>query len=367
MPAFPPPAQDPKPPFGRTRHPFFMHEMVRRQVVAVRATLGAAPEDAARIPAPPAGGRVLFVGIGTSYHAALGGAEMARALGAGRFSAEALTSFDVLEAPERLEGASNAVVYSAEGETAVTNAALELLRARGVRTALLTATEASTASRLAEHRIVSRYASEASWTHTVSYTTALASSLSLLNAWTPSMVPRPSEDASIEEALTQALALENRAVELVERLTPVRTILILGSGASLVTAREAALKFREATGRFAATGSVEELLHGMIPSVGPDTAVLAVTASPIACRRAREGLAAVARVGAIPLLVDSSGSAQGAEEWALLAQPPHLAPIAQVAPFQLLAYWLAVSDGRNPDVMGLDDPRYLEARRSFGI
>ena len=42
-------------------------------------------------------------------------------------------------------------------------------------------------------------------------------------------------------------------------------------------------------------------------------------------------------------------------------------PIGQPIPFQLLAYWVAVSDGRNPDVMGLDDPRYFRARASFGI
>lgn len=364
---FPPPPEVPNPPFGRTRHPFFMHDMIRRQVVAVRATLGVLPDAARGIPPPPAGGRVLFAGIGTSYHAALGGARIARAIARERFRAEPIPAFDLIDRPEELEGVAAAVVFSASGETAVTNAALERMRDRRIPTVLISATESSTAARIADQRLVSRYAEETSWTHTVSYTAALAAAYALVRAWGGSAEPPTPASVGTEEALTQALAFETRAVELVERLAAVKTILVIGSGSSEVTAREAALKFREASGRFAATGGVEELLHGMIPSVGPETAVLAVTGTPLECRRAREGLAAVARLGAVTLLIDSSGSAHGDAEWGLLAQPEHLAPLVQVAPFQLLAYWLAVSEGRNPDVMGLDDPRYLEARRSFGI
>ncbi len=367
MVVFPPPPEDPKPPTGRTRHPFFMHEMIRRQVVAVRATLGVLPVDASAIPAPPPGGRVLFVGIGTSYHAALGVNGMARARAAGRFTSEAVTAFDLLDDPDQLGGASAAIVFSASGETAVTNAALERMRVLKIPTTLVTTAKSSTAAGLADHRLVTRYSEEASWTNTVSYTCALAAGLTLLEAWTPSATPPAATAGAIEEALTHALAFETRAVELVERLAPAKNILIVGSGHAHATAREAALKFREASGRFAATGGVEELLHGMIPSVTSDSAVLAVTGTPFECRRAQEGLKAAAQLGATTLHIDSSGTSEGDDAWPLLPLPAPVAPIPQVAPLQLLAYWLAVSEGRNPDVMGLDDPRYLQARRSFGI
>ena len=46
---------------------------------------------------------------------------------------------------------------------------------------------------------------------------------------------------------------------------------------------------------------------------------------------------------------------------------PAASPIVDIVPFQLLTYWLAVGRGRNPDVMGYDDPRIYSARSTYGI
>ncbi|MCI4361261.1 MAG: hypothetical protein L3J91_06110, partial [Thermoplasmata archaeon] len=112
---FPPPPETPAPPFGRTRHPFFMHEMIRRQSVAVQATLGILPEAAALIPGPAAHGRLLFTGIGTSFHAALGASNMAVQWAGDRFRSEARQAFDLVDDPMLLDGLSMAVVYSSSG------------------------------------------------------------------------------------------------------------------------------------------------------------------------------------------------------------------------------------------------------------
>ncbi|MCI4361262.1 MAG: SIS domain-containing protein, partial [Thermoplasmata archaeon] len=223
------------------------------------------------------------------------------------------------------------------------------------------------ASRLADHRLVTRYAEETSWTHTVSYSSALAASLVLLAAWLPDSTSSKVEPAVIVDAVVDALTLEEKVLELVERLAPARDLLILGSGPAEATAREAALKLREATGRFVASGGVEEFLHGMLPSVSETTGVIAVSGTALECLRARQGLAAAAHIGAVTHLIDSSGTPAEAGEWSISPLPPEIAPISQVIPLQMIAYWMAVSDGRNPDVMALDDARYLEARSSFGI
>ncbi len=357
--------EEPSPPIGRTRHPYRTHEMIRRQAVAVHGTMAAMGEVAARIPPPKAGTRLLFTGLGTSFHAAIAGAWAARELAPNGPFVEALAAFDLLAHPSTLEGVGTAIVFSAEGGTALTLAAMRAMRERGIRQVLVTAREASRSAELADHVLVSRYANEESWMHTVSYTAALGATVRLLEAWSPSAPPL-AEDV-VPEAVTAALATETYLLDRMDALTSRDRVVLLGSGPAEATAREGALKLREGAGRFAAAVGVEEFLHGVLPSVTERTEVIAVVGTPLERARAESALRAAAHVGAHTLLVDTSGGGPAEGVLALPALPPYAGPIVQVIPLQLLAYWLGVNDGRNPDVMGLDDPRYLAARRTFGI
>ncbi len=355
---------EPSPPVGRTRHPYHAHEMIRRQAVAVQGTMAAAVEAAARIPPPPAEGRLLFTGMGTSFHAAVAGAWAVRELAPGR-DAEAFAAFDLVAHPSVLAGVGTAVVFSAEGETALTLAAMRAMRERGIRQVLVTARERSRSVDLADHFLVSRYAEETSWMHTVSYTAALGATVRLLETWFPPAEPLAAD--AVPDALTSALATEPFLLDRMDDLTSRDRVVLLGGGPAEATAREGALKLREGAGRFAAAVGVEEFLHGVLPSVTERTEVIAAAGTPLERTRAATALAAAGLVGAHTLLIDTSGGAAGEGVLSLPALPAYAGPIVQVVPIQLLAYWLGVNDGRNPDVMGLDDPRYLAARRSFGI
>ncbi len=344
-----------------------MHEMIRRQAVATQATLGTAPQVARIIEPPSKGAPILFLGIGTSFHAALGARAIARSLLGRGANLRAVTSFDALDDPSHLEGAAHALVFSSSGETALTVKAMEALKPQGVPMTLISGTAQSPSAALADHTILTRYAEETSWAHTVSYTTALCAALVLFRHWAGIPAAPVGAVDPLPEAVVSALALENPVVELVERFAERPTLVLLGSGPAEVTAREAALKLREATGRFVATGGIEEFLHGMIPSVTDRSAVIAVTGTPFERARAEQGLKAVRELGAETLHVDSSGGPPGEGVLVVPALPAAVAIIPQIVPLQLLAYWVATSEGRNPDVMGLDDPRYLAARRTFGI
>ena len=363
-------AEEVRPPFGRTRHPYFMHEMIRRQPVALQATLALGKDSVAGVPAPAAGRPVLFVGTGTSYHAAEATARTAEENGFAPGLTQARTAFEVANDPDRFRKSGAAVFFSASGETRVTNEALTDLRGRKVPTILITATERGPASALADHVLLSRYADETSWTHTVSYTCALALGQALLDHWKDGGKEPPWDADALQEAAVAALALENIAVEFIDQLSNRSEVVLTGNGSAETTAKEGALKLREASGRFAAVNGTEELLHGTLPSVGGRCAVVALSRTARERDRALSGLRASATVGALPLLIDSSGEeaeAPGVTVWPVRGLGTGSLPILQVIPLQLLAYWLAVSDGRNPDVMGLEDPKYLEARRSFRI
>ncbi|MCI4353860.1 MAG: SIS domain-containing protein [Thermoplasmata archaeon] len=362
-----PPPSAPDPPIGRTRHPFFMHEMIRRQAVAARATHRATRDALLGAPLAAPTDRLLLVGLGTSYHAALAAAFAASAGRGDRPDVQARTAFDLLEDPAVATPGTTAVVFSAGGETALTMAAQRLLRSRGCRSLLITAKESAPSSALADRVLVTQYADETSWTHTVSFTAALVAFGALLDHWQGVPGTETVDEDAVADLVTAALATEPGILDVVETLAPCEEILLLGSGAAEATAREGALKLREAAGRFSAAVGVEEFLHGVLPSVGTSTAVIAIAGTESERVRAQQGLRAAELAGAHPLLIDSSGGAAGPGIFSVPSAVRPMPPVLQVIPLQFLAYWISVSEGRNPDVMGLDDPRILAGRSSFGI
>jgi glutamine---fructose-6-phosphate transaminase (isomerizing) len=359
-----PTPDDPKPPYGRTAHPFFMHDMIRAQPAALERTARASLLAAAEVRAPPSGHPLLFVGQGTSFHAALGGAVAARHLLGPHALVQAVPSFDLLLDPELIRAARCAVVFSASGETALTLQAQRALRRAKVRQVLITGTPRSPSARYADHVLPTQGADERAWTHTVSFTSALTAAYALLATWSGRdqaavrNLHRSAEEVLLGEARWRALADARR-----ER----RRWMLIGSGAAEVTAREAALKLREGAGRFVAWCGVEEFLHGILPSVDDSAAVLAIATGALDLTRSRHALRAAALAGAEVALVGRLGESAGPGEYDLPKIPPAFSPAIDVIPLQLLTYWTAVREGRNPDVMGYDNPQVWAARRTFGI
>ena len=342
-----------------------MHDMIRRQAVAAQATFRATAERLVGEPILAPRGTLAFVGQGTSYHAALAAQRMA-CRARPEPPPRAISSFDLVDSGGELGNDSTAVVFSASGDTALTIAAQQALRRAGTRVILITASAKGASRADSDSVIETQYADETSWTHTVSYTAGLVAAGALLDHWA-GVPPRPGEEEAVGEAVNAALATENAMLDIVESFAIRDNLLILGSGDCEPAAREGALKLREAAGRFCAVAGVEEFLHGVLPSVGPKSAVIGLSNTPLERTRALQGLTAASQVGAGTLLLDASGGPTGER---IVALPPRERPCPSVLlaiPLQLLAYWMATSEGRNPDVMGLDDTRYLAARSSFGI
>ncbi|MCI4369599.1 MAG: SIS domain-containing protein, partial [Thermoplasmata archaeon] len=113
-----------------------------------------------------------------------------------------------------------------------------------------------------------------------------------------------------------------------------------------------------------------EMKHGPIALLDEQTPVVCVATSSAVLPKVVQNIQEVRARGAKVIAVTSEGDDTiGPHADATIAVPATeelLAPLLSVIPLQLLAYWIAVSEGRNPDVMGLDDPRQLAARRTFG-
>jgi hypothetical protein len=130
----------------------------------------------------PAGARAVFVGCGTSFHAAQTGGWAAQALEA------------VLTPP----GADVMVCVSHEGETPLT---LEAARAFGGPKWLVTGVADSPLAALAEEVVVCTPEVERSWCHTASYTCAVAAIAAL----------RGEDVGWIPDAIDEALGLKEEA------------------------------------------------------------------------------------------------------------------------------------------------------------
>jgi glutamine---fructose-6-phosphate transaminase (isomerizing) len=267
--------------------------------------------------------RVWFVGTGSSQHAAELGAWM---FGSGereaRWSSSAAFTFD-----RRPLGRDDAVVIiSHTTETAF---------ARRVRADALDAgarVVSITGPGRGWPEAVETAINERSETYTVSYLSALLVLARLSVAL---------EQASFDERQLSAVPARVRAAaEAPVALTrpPDRLIVLAGVGPGAVTAREGALKLREAA-RLPAEGfEAEYLLHGSAVPLGPGDALLAIQPSDD-------------RFGLLDRL--AAAAATGGMQVATVREPTGLHPVLTQIPLtvalQKLASELADAQGMDPD------------------
>ena len=144
----------------------------------------------------------------------------------------------------------------------------------------------------------------------------------------------------------QDLAPSSAMVELIARA---KSAFVLGRGATLPIAAEAALKLKETCAIHAEAFSSAEVLHGPAALVGPEFLVIAFVPQDEARAGLEETLKRLAEMGARILRVDAG--AGDAEDRLAHAEidPPALAPIAMIHRFYRLAEAVARRLGRAPD------------------
>src|ERR1700759_4779801 len=228
-----------------------------------RRAIAAQPEWLAQGPADkrfPDGGRLLFTGCGTSFHAAMTGGDAVQAL-------------ELVLRPDR--DADLLVLVSHEGETPLT---LEAARAWQGRRWLVTGQPDGPIAGLCDEVVVCTPEIEESWCHTASYTCAVAA-IAALRGEDISGLP-----GAVEEALAASLpevgdeerfvGAGGRRVAVGEALAASwpevgdeERFVVAGAGRELATAHEAVLKLREGAWVAAEAYETEQLLHGYLAAV----------------------------------------------------------------------------------------------------
>ena len=243
----------------------------------------------------PDGARVVFVGCGTSFHAAQTGG----------------WSMQSLEAVLRPPDADLMVCVSHEGGTPLT---VEAARGFFGPKWLVTGAADSPLADLADEVIVATPELEQSLCHTASYTCAVAAIAALRG-----------EDVSwLPAAVEQALALEEPAPQQPK-------VLVAGAGRDWPTAQEAVLKLREGSWTDATAYETEQLLHGYLAAVDGDVHAYILEGRGRATERACDAEAALRKLGCATTMLPSEH------------------PVVDVVYFQLLTLALADAKGVDPD------------------
>ena len=350
---------------------YAMYDTMHRQPDDVRRLLDggwSASEEAATRLGNAA--RVFVVGIGTSYHAAQIGEALLRAAGS---EAYAVGSFDFVTYPPMLRPSDAVIVMAHRGTKTYSARALALAQGADVtclgisgqgskfadgeadlvlRTTALERSAAYTASHLGAMTVLAQIA------------TALAARRGLACAveWRTALDALP---AQIEEVLGRETEVRQIADAIIG---DGRRVYCIGAGPSAATATEAALKARE-TAYITIDGmSIEQFLHGPMVTVNEADQLVVIAADGPAMPRLLEICAALRIIGAPMWVVGRPvASAVFATHFALPECPEPLAPLLNVVPVQLLAYYLALAKGTNPDTFRRDDAKYLAAFSSLAL
>jgi len=345
-----------------------MHDAIYAQPGAIRLVTRANVEPlagaAARLREMD---RVWLAGIGTSWHAALVGELLLAGPGCLGARPRAIPSFELVNYWPAAAARTGVIVVSHRGRKRYSAEALTRARiAGGVGVAVTGKGVDALGDADFTLRTVEQ---EASATHTVSYTCALA----LLVALAAEM------GAAVElghalEALPDQLALllgQESWEELTARFSDRRRWVVVGGGPNTATALEGALKLAEAAHVDAVGFNCEQFLHGPWAALEGDD-VLVVVAPPGPSHARCVDAARIAReIGAAVLVLgredDRELAALASATIALPETDELLSPLAGIVPLQLLAYHLAVRRGVDPDTLRAEEGPYRRAHEILAL
>ncbi|AXG11110.1 glutamine--fructose-6-phosphate transaminase (isomerizing) [Haloplanus rubicundus] len=301
---------------------------------------------------------VQFVACGTSYHAALYGAQLLRAAG---IPANAYYAHEYATAPAPVSGDDLVVGVTQSGETADTLSALREAGGRGAETLALTNVVGSTAARESDHVVYIRAGPEIG----VAATKTFSSQLVGLNLLTARLADRGVERRRdlVDELRgvpsdVQAVLDESNAAAVVEEFVDADAFFFLGRGLDYPVALEGALKFKEITYEHAEGFAAGELKHGPLALVTANTPVFAVITGD--GEAARKTLGNVKEVEArdAPVVVVTDGAAEAGQYADHVLKIPRtderLTPLLANVQLQLVAYHMAARLDR-----AIDKPRNL--------
>ena len=325
--------------------PWVMEEMIWAQLDLPEQIARGADTDrlASHVrTAVDAGEPVLFIGCGTSEHAA----RAAEAIVGDALPNATLASRDAFETRLALPTGGLVVAISHEAGTPATLDAARGASDAGAQVVLITAQPERAPAGVEPIRTPLH---DRSWCHTVAYLSPL-----LLHAAFAGLGPQRAH-----ELIATQLAARSQHHEDAHHLATCGRLLVVGSGVDEITAAELALKLEEAIHVPTTPLGVEKVLHGHLPAADRDTGLVLLRFDPDH-RGERDRRSA--DVAAAASVLDMPTVALGAPDAVTRAE----ALLAGAVALQVLTLELCLAVGTNPDLIRREQPLYRQVAEAAG-
>jgi glutamine---fructose-6-phosphate transaminase (isomerizing) len=272
---------------GKGEYPHYMKKEIHSQPTSLANTIeGRVKDGEVDLESLPAGTfgdveEVQFVACGTSYHAALYGAQLLKASG---IRTDVIRASEYASNAGPVDGGTLTIAVTQSGETADTLQAVREATARGARTLAVTNVVGSTVARETDDAMYIRAGPEVGVAATKTFSSQ-AVSLALISQRIAADVPQgtPLDDldemlADLEDlpAHVETVLETSDAETLAERFIDSDAFFFIGNGLGHPVALEGALKFKEITYEHAEGFASGELKHGPLALVTERTPIFAV-------------------------------------------------------------------------------------------
>lgn len=309
--------------------------------------------------------RIVFIGCGTSYNAALAARPILEDLSSIPVTMEIAS--DLLDRQGPIYREDTAVFVSQSGETADTLLALEYALENGALCVGITNTVGSTLARKTHCGIHINAGCEIGVASTKAYTSQIVVMVMMALAIGADRISTQARREDIINGLSdlpnqvsEVLKLDREMKDLAESLINLESLLVFGRGYNYATALEGALKVKEVALMHSEGMLAGEMKHGPLALVD-ETLPIIVIATHDTCFSKQQSVIQQlhARKGRL-IVMCSKGDAQSVcpGRSCRIIEVPQVAdclqPVVNIIPLQLLAYHLTVLRGYN-----VDQPRNL--------
>ncbi|MGM5490174.1 glutamine--fructose-6-phosphate transaminase (isomerizing) [Weissella koreensis] len=344
-------------------YPYYMLKEVDEQPVVMRRLMeryfddqGNALIGKAILDEINAADRVYIIAAGTSYHAGLAGARLFEQW-ANKPTSVFISSEFAYEEP-LLSEKPFFIFLSQSGETADSREVLQNINEAGYHSLTLTNVEKSTLWREATYALPLLAGPEIAVASTKAYIAQITLEAILAYALAGKQDLNLMEELSNIAVAIQAIVDDKDTFKQVanEMLVPASTnsAFYIGRGVDSSVALEAALKLKEISYVQAEGFAAGELKHGTLALIEEGTPVIALITQPKTSGLVRGNLSETTARGSRSYTIVSKSLAKEGDGYVLPDVDPLLAPLVEVVPTQLLAYYTSL--GRGLDV---DRPRNL--------
>jgi glucosamine--fructose-6-phosphate aminotransferase (isomerizing) len=289
-----------------------------------------------------------FVGAGTAFYACLAGTYLFSKIAKVHVNTMQASEFNYLE--DFLTPKSLVIGLSQSGETIDVIEPLQMAKQKKVKIVAITNAKGSTIYRMADEKILLNAGTEKAVASTKAYLAKLAILLLLAFAMKGQIKKAQNLLQQVAEEIAKIFSPQylKTIQALVEVIKAKEHIFIIGRGLSYPSALEAALKIREVSYIHAEGIAGGELKHGPIALIEKGTPCIVFAPSDETYAAIMSNAMEIKARGGVIIGVSNKNS-EVFDYFLEVKDLQEAIILAQIVPLQLLAYYIAVSKGFDPD------------------